>query len=252
MPAGAARAWSCTPSSSSRWACTPPRTAPASSAPCTRWSSTPAKGSWRGSWTSRPEASWSAVTASCTCSTCVPMRIERAELHELVLPLLEPFIISGGGINERRSLVVVLHDDAGHMGYGESPPFELPFYSEETLAGARDLLERVLLPRLVGGEFESPEAVDAALRENVRGNYFARAGTETAAWDLEAHRRGTRLGALPRERLGTVPRAGIDCGVALGIPADRRLATLTQNVARALESGYRRVKIKVAPGWCRE
>ena len=37
----------------------------------------------------------------------------------------------------RRSLVVVLHDDAGHVGYGESPPFELPFYSEETLGDAR-------------------------------------------------------------------------------------------------------------------
>ena len=177
------------------------------------------------------------------------MRIERAELHQLVLPLLEPFIISGGAITERRSLVVVLHDDAGHTGYGESPPFELPFYSEETLAGARDLLERVLLPRLVGREFESPEAVDAALRENVRGNYFARAGAETAAWDLEAHRRGTGLAALLGERLGTVPRAGIDCGVALGIPADRRLETLTSKVAGALELGYRRVKIKVAPGW---
>ena len=185
------------------------------------------------------------------------MRIERAELYELTLPLLEPFIISGGAITERRSLIVVLHDGEGHAGFGESPPFDLPFYSEETLASARDLTQGVLLPRIVGGgrggrEFESPEDVDAALREGIRGNYFARAGVETAAWDLEAARRGTGLAALLGERLGAPPRASIDCGVALGIPADRRLATLTQNVARALESGYRRVKIKVAPGWCRE
>ncbi|HZE93100.1 MAG TPA: o-succinylbenzoate synthase, partial [Gemmatimonadales bacterium] len=75
------------------------------------------------------------------------MRIARAELFELTLPLLEPFIISGGTITERRSLIVVLHDDAGHVGYGECPPFELPFYSEETLSSARDLITRVLLPR---------------------------------------------------------------------------------------------------------
>ncbi len=61
------------------------------------------------------------------------MPIERIELYELTLPLLEPFIISGGTMTVRRSLVVVLHDDEGHRGYGESPPFELPFYSEETL-----------------------------------------------------------------------------------------------------------------------
>jgi len=179
------------------------------------------------------------------------MRIARAERFELTLPLVEPFVISGGTIAERRSLVVVLHDDAGHVGYGECPPFHLPFYSEETLAGARDLIERVLLPRVVGREFEGPvpEAVDAALREGVRGNWFARAGVETAAWDLEAHARGTGLAALLGDRLGVTPAGAVDCGVALGIPPERRAAVLTQWVYEAVQRGYRRVKIKVAPGW---
>jgi len=179
------------------------------------------------------------------------MRFARAELHELVLPLVQPFIISGGAITERRSLIVALHDDDGHVGYGESPPFHLPFYSEETLAGARDLIERVLLPRIVGREFDGPlpEAVDGALREHVRGNWFARAGVETAAWDLEAHARGTGLAALVAERLGTKPAAAVDCGVALGIPSDRSPDTLTSWVRDAVARGYRRVKIKVAPGW---
>lgn len=177
------------------------------------------------------------------------MRIARAELFELTLPLVEPFIISGGTIRERRSLVVVLHDDAGHVGYGESPPFDLPFYSEETLAGARDLLQQVLVPRVVGKEFESPEALDVALRDGVRGNPFARAGLETALWDLEAHRRGTGLAALLAERLGAEPAASVPCGVALGIPPDGKPQTLTRSVYAALQLGYRRVKIKVAPGW---
>src|SRR5437899_12994342 len=76
------------------------------------------------------------------------MKIERAELYELTLPLVEPFIISGGAVTERRSLVVALSDDRGHTGYGESPPFDLPFYSEETLASARDVIARILLPRV--------------------------------------------------------------------------------------------------------
>lgn len=177
------------------------------------------------------------------------MRIERIELFELALPLVEPFVISGGTIAERRSLVVVLHDHEGHVGYGESPPFELPFYSEETLASAQDLLRRVLIPRIAGREFASPEAVDAALQEGVRGNPFARAGLETAAWDLEAHRRGTGLAALVAERLGVKPATSVRCGVALGIPPDRRPETLTRRVYEALRLGYRRVKIKVAPEW---
>ena len=77
------------------------------------------------------------------------MRIARVELRLLRLPLVEPFIISGGTMTERTSLVVILHDGEGQRGNGESPPFELPFYSDETLAGARHLQERVLIPRIL-------------------------------------------------------------------------------------------------------
>ncbi len=177
------------------------------------------------------------------------MRLTRIELHELALPLVEPFIISGGTMTVRRSLIVVIHDDDGHVGYGESPPFELPFYSEETLGSARLLLEQVLIPRLVGRELENPEAVDALLQEGVRGNPFARAALETAAWDLEAHRRGVGIADLLAERLGVAPATRIACGVALGIPADRSTGTLRRWIEDALAHGYRRVKIKVAPGW---
>jgi len=177
------------------------------------------------------------------------MRIARAELFELTLPFVEPFIISGGRIDARRSLIVVLHDAEGHAGYGESPPFDLPFYSDETLAGAIDLTRRVLLPRIVGHEFASPEALDARLQDGVRGNRFARAGVETAAWDLEAQRRGVGLAQLVAASLGVEPAATVACGVALGIPDDRQAATLERRVYEALQLGYRRVKIKVMPGW---
>jgi O-succinylbenzoate synthase len=177
------------------------------------------------------------------------MRIDRIELYEVILPLVEPFIISGGVMTARRSLVVVLHDGEGHRGYGECPPFELPFYSEETLAGARHLLEAVLIPRLVGREVEAAEDVDRLLGPGVRGNRFARATLDTAAWDLEADRRGLSLARLLGERLGVTAVSEIPCGVALGIPVDRSLDTLRRWIAVAVARGYRRVKIKVAPGW---
>jgi O-succinylbenzoate synthase len=177
------------------------------------------------------------------------MTIERIELYELTLPLLEPFIISGGTMTERRSLVVVLHDGQGHRGFGESPPFELPFYSEETLAGARYLLEDVLIPRVLRAQADSIDAVDNVLRTGIRGNHFARAALDTAFWDLEADRCGIGLAALLAERLGVKPAPSIPCGVALGIPRDRSLETLRRWIDEALARGYLRVKIKVAPGW---
>src|SRR5436189_195735 len=98
-------------------------------------------------------------------------------------------------------------------------------------------------------DFESPEAVEATLRDGVRGNWFARAGVETAAWDLEAHSRGTGLAAVLAERLGVPPAASVPCGVAIGIPPNRDPAALTRAVYDAVKHGYTRVKIKVAPGW---
>lgn len=177
------------------------------------------------------------------------IQLDRVDLYELTLPLAEPFIISGGAVTERRSLIVVLHDADGHVGYGESPPFGLPFYSEETLASARDMLERVLLPRVIGPSFASIEALDAELRVGVRGNPFARAGVETAAWDLVARREGRGLADVLADALGVTHMAEVPCGVALGIPRDRSLDTLRAQVAEAVVAGYRRVKIKVMPGW---
>src|SRR5205807_2271356 len=87
-------------------------------------------------------------------------------------------------------------------------PFELPFYSAETLASAIDLTHRVLVPRVAGRAFASPEVVDETLRAEIRGNAFARAGVETAAWDLAAHRAGVGMAQLVAGRLGVAPAAG--------------------------------------------
>ncbi len=177
------------------------------------------------------------------------MKIDEIELYRLRLPLAEPFIISGGAMHERESLVVRLVESGGAEGWGECPPFALPFYSEETVESARDLLERVLIPRLRGREFETPEAVDAELSRGVRGNPFARAGLETAAWDLVASVHHSSLAALLGQALGVTPNLTVPCGVALGIPSDGSIDTLRLRVLDALDAGYRRVKIKIMPGW---
>src|SRR3954454_25138299 len=97
----------------------------------------------------------SSLSTSSAAPRSTSFRLERIELYELTLPLLEPFIIAGGTMTHRRSLVVILFDDRGNRGLGESPPFELPFYSDETLAGARYMLEQVLLPRVLQAQPDS-------------------------------------------------------------------------------------------------
>ena len=183
--------------------------------------------------------------------------IARARVWDVALPLTTPFGISGGVMRVRRSLIVELETRDGATGFGESAPFELPFYSSETVESARWMLTNVLLPRLIGRPLSRPIEADALLRANVRGNPFARAGAETAVWDLVCRRRGVRLLDLIVEALRTmgvaerhlIPRPQIQCGVALGIPDDGRVDTLARWTREALEHGYGRVKIKIRPGW---
>jgi O-succinylbenzoate synthase len=89
---------------------------------------------------------------------------------------------------------------------------------------------------------------------------MARAGVETAWWDLIAFRHGTSLAERVTRRLhelGVAPRwceraSTIECGIALGIPQQEDAAVLADWVDAAVRAGYRRVKLKVRPGWDEE
>jgi O-succinylbenzoate synthase len=185
------------------------------------------------------------------------LEIAGCRLYEVAVPLRDPFRISGGTLRTRRSLIVELADRAGAVGYGESAPFEAPFYSEETLATARSCIVQHLFPALAGRGFASLETAARTLERAVRGNRMARAGVETALWDLVCAKAGVPLRALlgaAMERLGVpepmrASRDHVEVGVALGIPEAGGLEALAAEAVAAIRAGYRRVKLKVMPGW---
>jgi O-succinylbenzoate synthase len=71
---------------------------------------------------------------------------------------------------------------------------------------------------------------------------MAKAALEMAAWDLYARQQG-----VPLSRLLGGSRREIESGVSIGIQDS--LDQLVEKVALELEAGYRRVKIKIKPGW---
>jgi len=186
-----------------------------------------------------------------------PLEIASCRLYDVSVPLVEPFAISGGTLRTRRSLIVELTDAGGLAGYGESAPFEEPFYSEETRYSCAGCILRTLFPRLAGQAFASLDAAVAAATRGVRGNRMARAGVETALWDLVSAKSGTPLRLLLREAMERhgVPeefratQSYVESGAALGIPADGKAETLARQAVEAIGRGYRRVKLKVRPGW---
>jgi O-succinylbenzoate synthase len=168
------------------------------------------------------------------------MRIRKATLREIQVPLLAPFETSMGRTTVRRILLVEAQAD-GTTGWGECTASEDPFYSYETIETAwhilRDFVWPVVKARDYGGAAEVWDSLG-----HIRGHNMARGGMETAIWDAEARAKGVPLWKL----LGGV-REEISSGVSIGIK--QSLDELLLAVNTELLAGYQRIKIKVRPGW---
>jgi O-succinylbenzoate synthase len=167
--------------------------------------------------------------------------IAAVELTEIRLPLVHYFETSFGRTTERRIILVRVLDRDGAEGWGECTAAEDPFYSDEWTDSAWATLETFLAPMVIGRETENADGI-FALMSAVRGHRMAKAAIETACWDLEAKRAGTPLWKY----LGGV-REEIPCGVSIGIQDTP--GVLLEKIEREVAAGYRRIKIKIKPGW---
>ena len=162
------------------------------------------------------------------------------ELRLIKLPLVHFFETSFGRIDDKHFILVRVEGD-GVVGYGECVADVDPYYSAETNDTCWHIITVFIAPRVVGAEFAHPREVFAALKA-IRGHNMAKAAVEMAAWDLYAKQRGEPLSRT----LGGV-RDRIESGVSVGIQLS--LDDLVAKVERELVAGYRRIKIKVKPGW---
>jgi O-succinylbenzoate synthase len=168
--------------------------------------------------------------------------ITRADLHLVAMPLKFRFETSFGVQTDRLVPILELHDADGHIGVGEGVmDGDWPLYREEHVAGAMPLVQRILDELVVGRPFTTPHDL-AARFAHVRGNRMAKAMIEMAAWDLW----GRRLGQPIRDLIGGRGDA-VATGVSLGIQPSIE-ATL-EIVGRHVDLGYRRIKLKIKPGW---
>ena len=168
------------------------------------------------------------------------MFIKTIEMRELRMRLLNPFETSFGVTQERRILLIKVSDGT-HTGYGEVTAGERPLYSHETSDTAWHVLGDFVIPGAIGKEIDSAKDF-APLVRGIRGHNMAKAGLETALWDLEA-----QLNRVPLWKLLGGTREHIDCGVSIGIQPsiDMLLATIDAES----KAGYRRIKIKIKPAW---
>jgi O-succinylbenzoate synthase len=167
--------------------------------------------------------------------------IVHAEVLEVALPLLRPFVTGFGVTSARSTMLVHLVDENGVEGWGEGPALNDPYYLPDTTSTAFGIASDFALPlALVAGSLEPRDV--AAVLNRIRGNTFARAGVEQAFWSLAAAVDGVSLRELVGGSPGSVP-----VGESLSI-APTIEETLAE-VELRISEGYQRIKLKIQPGW---
>jgi o-succinylbenzoate synthase len=168
------------------------------------------------------------------------MRLATLHLHWIRVPFHEPFRISSGEVSAKDAILVELTAEDGTKGWGEASPMAGSFYSRETPESTWKFLCERLVPRFLNcPELDPPKCSEWL--EEFSGEPFAKAGLEGAVWDLEARRKKMPLWAL----LGGKARP-IESGAAIGLFST--IEELLERVDKFLAQGYRRIKIKIAPG----
>ncbi|MBV9086875.1 MAG: o-succinylbenzoate synthase [Acidobacteriaceae bacterium] len=168
------------------------------------------------------------------------MKIEAITVREIRMPLVHFFETSFGRTTERRMLLVTAHCE-GVDGWAECTAMEDPFYNEESIEIAWHIITRYLAPALLESPVQSGRDCPG-LFARVREHRMAKAALENAVWDAEAQQKN-----VPLWRLVGGTRRQLPCGVSIGI--QETVEKLLEKIQTELNAGYRRIKVKVKPGW---
>ena len=127
------------------------------------------------------------------------------------------------------------------VGWAECVAMSEPLYSPEYVIGCLDLMKRFLIPALREKSSIAAEDVPVLLKPFL-GGQMAKAALETAILDAQLRDQNISLARY----LGAT-KSKVECGVSVGIAND--LAALVEEVKSYVDAGYRRIKLKIEPGW---
>jgi O-succinylbenzoate synthase len=167
-------------------------------------------------------------------------RIDAIELFRVRMPLVYPFTTAYGSDDVIESVLIKLISGDCY-GWAESQPFKAPTYCPEFSQGVYLISRMYLAPAILGKEIGSGDELQQAFA-CFKGNHFAKGGMDMAWWDLFARSRGEPLWKTLGGS-GPVVEVGADFGVMHSLEA------LLGKIDEAIRAGYKRVKLKYAPGW---
>ncbi|MFJ7825324.1 o-succinylbenzoate synthase [Psychrobacillus sp. NPDC096623] len=169
------------------------------------------------------------------------MIIKKINMRHMKMTMKNSFVTSFGSLQEKEFFLLEVFDENGNTGWGESAAFQAPWYTEETVQTTLHMIRDFLVPLLLNKEISHPDEVNEIFSP-IRKNNMAKAAIETAIWDLYAKRTNQTLG----QALG-----GNTDKIAVGISIGIQTSTdkLLDLVHHYIEEGYKRLKVKIKPGY---
>lgn len=168
------------------------------------------------------------------------MKVIKFNMRMVEMPMKHPFTTSFGTVKDKRFIIIEAYDERGICGYGECDAFEQPWYTEETVETCWHMIHDFFIPYLMNKELHHPSVVRELLQV-FRRNPMAKAGIETAIWDLYA-----KQIQQPLYKVIGGERNEVSVGVSIGLqPTTERLYEV---IDQALANGAQRVKVKIKPG----
>lgn len=158
-----------------------------------------------------------------------------------MMRMKSPFSTSFGSFQIKEFILLEAKDENGHTGWGESVAFTTPWYTEETMKTNWHMLEDFIIPVLLNNEIEHPDQVSEKL-SFIRKNNMAKSTIEGAYWDLYSQEKGISLA----NALGG-NKTKIEVGISIGI--QKSVHKLLNVIDGYLAEGYKRMKVKIKPGW---
>lgn len=169
------------------------------------------------------------------------MKIKEINIRRIQMELKAPFTTSFGTFTTKDFLVLEAIDQDGTVGWGESVAFDSPWYNEETLQTNWHMLEDFLIPLILNKEIKHPNEVNEIFKA-IRQNNMAKSTIEGAVWDIYAQKTKQSLA----QALGG-NKETIEVGISIGI--QNSIEELVEIVGNHVATGYKRIKVKIKPGW---
>jgi L-alanine-DL-glutamate epimerase-like enolase superfamily enzyme len=165
------------------------------------------------------------------------VRIERIDVHPVSIPLAHPYRDSTRVETHSRDVLVRIVAAGGAEGWGAAAPRTFP--TGETQEATVSVLERVLVPAVLGADVFAIGAAGHRMDAAIPGNHAAKAAIDIALHDLV----GRVLGRPVHDLLGGALRMSMPTLDILPLETPERMAEIAVGLRESM--GTRAFKIKM-------